>query len=261
MTSQKRDMRRALFAGAAAIALLLGSCGDQSSQADEAATSADSPAAEAEDQAVAESPAESDPLASFGNLPRLEGKATVVLTVNGAPITIEVDGENAPITAGNFIDLAQKGVYDGTLFHRVVRDPQPFVAQGGDPQGKDPEIPVERLGTGSYVDESGEQRYIPLEILPQGADEPIYSQPFAASGITTPPVLKHVRGAVAMARSEFPDSASAQFYITLDNVNFLDGDYAVFGMVTEGMDVVDSIEKGDMIDSVTVIEGAENLKP
>ena len=64
-----------------------------------------------------------------------------------------------------------------------------------------------------------------------------------------------------MARSEFPDSASAQFYITLDNVNFLDGDYAVFGMVTEGMDVVDSIQRGDVIDSVTVIEGADNLKP
>ena len=255
MTNQKRDLRRALFAGAAAIALLLGSCDDPAGQTDEAATTEDS-AAE-----VTEGKAAIDPLEGFGNLPRLEGKATVIVTVNGAPITIEVDGEKAPITAGNFVDLAQKGVYDGTLFHRVVKSPQPFVAQGGDPLGKDPSTPVERLGTGSYVDESGEQRYIPLEILPQGADEPIYSQPFAASGITTPPVLQHVRGAVAMARSEFPDSASAQFYITLDNVNFLDGDYAVFGMVTEGMDVVDSIEKGDVIDSVTVIEGADNLKP
>ncbi len=255
MTNQKRDLRRALFAGAAAIALLLSSCEEPGSSADEAAVTEDGPAEVTEDKAAI------DPLAGFGNLPRLEGKATVIVTVNGNPITIEVDGEKAPITAGNFVDLAQKGVYDGTLFHRVVKSPQPFVAQGGDPQGKDPSIPVDRLGTGSYVDESGEQRYIPLEILPQGAEEPIYSQPFAASGITTPPVLQHVRGAVAMARSEFPDSASAQFYITLDNVNFLDGDYAVFGMVTEGMDAVDSIEKGDVIDSVTVIEGADNLKP
>lgn len=258
MTSQKRDLRRALFAGAAAIALLLGSCGTEATDTTEATDNAPeenpSEVAEAQEETV-------DPLESFDNLPRLEGKATVVMTVNGAPITIEVDGEKAPITAGNFIDLAQKGVYDGTLFHRVVTSPQPFVAQGGDPQSKDPSIPVERLGTGSYVDESGEQRYIPLEILPQGADAPIYSQPFAASGITTAPVLQHVRGAVAMARSEFPDSASAQFYITLDNVNFLDGDYAVFGMVTDGMDVVDSIQKGDVIDSVTVIEGADGLQP
>ena len=63
-----------------------------------------------------------------------------------------------------------------------------------------------------------------------------------------------------MARSTFPNSASAQFYITIDNVNFLDGDYAVFGEVTEGMDVVDTIERGDVIDSVTVIEGIDNLK-
>lgn len=256
MTSQKRDLKRALFAGAAAIALLLGSCSNEAAEPQDGATATEteSAAAEKDQEAI-------DPLAGFGDLPRLEGKATVILTINDAPITIEVDGEKAPITAGNFVDLAQKGVYDGTLFHRVVTSPQPFVAQGGDPQGKDPNVPVERLGTGSYVDESGEQRYIPLEILPQGADEPIYSQPFAASGITTPPELQHVRGAVAMARSEFPDSASAQFYITLDNVNFLDGDYAVFGMVTEGMDVVDDIQKGDVIDSVTIIEGADNLKP
>ncbi len=262
MTNQKRDLKRALFAGTAALALLLGACSNQSSSADETAATKDGSTAEVNNATeTADSTDAIDPLVGFGNLPRLEGKATIIVTVNGAPITIEVDGEKAPITAGNFVDLAQKGVYDGTLFHRVVNSPQPFVAQGGDPQGKDPSIPLERLGTGSYVDESGEQRYIPLEILPQGADKPIYSQPFAASGITTPPVLQHVRGAVAMARSEFPDSASAQFYITLDNVNFLDGDYAVFGMVTEGMDVVDSIEKGDVIDSVTVIEGADNLKP
>src|SRR4028118_2289592 len=88
----------------------------------------------------------------FSNLPRLEGKATVVMTVKGAPITIELDGKNAPITAGNFVDLVQKGVYDGLVFHRVVREPQPFVVQGGDPQGKDPKFPVERLGTSGFID-------------------------------------------------------------------------------------------------------------
>ena len=71
------------------------------------------------------------------NLPVLEGKATVVMTVKGQPITINVDGKDAPITAGNFVDLVQRGVYDGLVFHRVVRQPQPFVVQGGDPQSKD----------------------------------------------------------------------------------------------------------------------------
>lgn len=84
------------------------------------------------------SPAAVAASSQFSNLPRLQGKATVVMTVKGAPITIELDGTNAPITAGNFVDLVQKGVYDGLVFHRVVREPQPFVVQGGDPQGKDP---------------------------------------------------------------------------------------------------------------------------
>ncbi|NEP45729.1 MAG: peptidylprolyl isomerase, partial [Okeania sp. SIO2H7] len=75
------------------------------------------------------------------NLPRLEGKATIVMVVDGSPITIEVDGTNAPITAGNFVDLVQRGVYDGLAFHRVVREPEPFVVQGGDPQSKDPDFP------------------------------------------------------------------------------------------------------------------------
>jgi peptidyl-prolyl cis-trans isomerase B (cyclophilin B) len=75
--------------------------------------------------------------------PRLEGKATVEMIVNGSPITIEVDGENAPITAGNFVDLVERGVYNGLTFHRVVKDPQPFVVQGGDPKGN---------GTGGFID-------------------------------------------------------------------------------------------------------------
>ena len=81
-------------------------------------------------------------------LPQLQGKATVVLQVNSQPITIEVNGLAAPVTAGNFVDLVNRGVYDGTSFHRVVREPTPFVVQGGDPQSKDPNTPVNRLGTG-----------------------------------------------------------------------------------------------------------------
>ena len=196
----------------------------------------------------------------MSNFAQLEGQATEVMVVKGKPITIEVDGTQAPITAGNFVDLVQKGVYDGLAFHRVVREPQPFVVQGGDPQGKDPKFPVARLGTGGFVDEGGNRRYIPLEITPAGADEPIYSKTFQMAGISQPPQLEHTRGAVAMARSQPPDSASSQFYFALADLPFLDGNYAVFGYVTDGMDVVDEIQQGDRIESAQVTEGAENLR-
>lgn len=194
------------------------------------------------------------------NLAQLQGKATVVMVVKGQPITIEVDGTNAPVTAGNFVDLVQKGVYDGLAFHRVVREPQPFVVQGGDPLGKDPNFPVAQMGTGGFIDEGGNRRDIPLEIKPQGADIPIYSQTFQNAGVSVPPELRHTRGAVAMARSQAPDSASSQFYFALSDLAFLDGKYAVFGYVTDGMDVVDEIEQGDRIESAKVTQGAENLK-
>ena len=113
--------------------------------------------------------------AEIKNLPRLTGKATVVIKVNNQPITIELDGTNAPLSAGNFVDLVQRKVYDGLVFHRVVRDPQPFVVQGGDPQSKDPKFPKDRLGIGSWVDPAtGKPRYVPLEIRPTGAKQPIY---------------------------------------------------------------------------------------
>ncbi|MUL35294.1 peptidylprolyl isomerase [Gloeocapsopsis dulcis] len=191
--------------------------------------------------------------------PVLEGTATVVMTVNGSPITIEVDGTNAPVTAGNFVDLVQRGVYDGLVFHRVVRQPEPFVVQGGDPQSKNPNFPPQQLGTGGFVDpNTGSERFIPLEIKPQGAAEPIYSQTLNAQNST--PQLRHTRGAVAMARSQQPDSASSQFYFTLADLSFLDGSYAVFGYVTDGMDVVDQIQQGDRIESAQVTQGAENLR-
>ncbi|MEM9272196.1 MAG: peptidylprolyl isomerase [Cyanobacteria bacterium P01_F01_bin.143] len=190
----------------------------------------------------------------FDNLPRLEGMAKVKLVVNGSPIIIEVNGIEAPITAGNFVDLVQRGVYNGLVFHRVVKSPQPFVAQGGDPLGN---------GTGGFTDpDTGKKRSIPLEIKLTGDDEPTYSKGLGQqSGIMSPDVvLKHNRGAVAMARSSAPDSASSQFYIALAQLDFLDGDYAVFGYVLEGMDAVDGIEQGDIIESAEVLEGIENLK-
>lgn len=205
--------------------------------------------------------AEAKKINNYTSLPQLEGKATVEMIVNGAKIIIEVDGNDAPITAGNFVDLVNRGVYNGLAFHRVVKTPQPFVAQGGDPQGKDPKFPVERLGTGGFIDpQTNRERYIPLEIKPTNAESPIYSQTLPQARVSQPPVLRHQRGAIAMARSQAPDSASSQFYFALDDLDFLDGNYAVFGYVTEGMDVVDNIKQGDRIESAKVVKGIENLK-
>ncbi|MCM0590431.1 MAG: peptidylprolyl isomerase [Gloeotrichia echinulata DEX184] len=242
-------------------ALVLGGCSAQQgvSKASSPTSTATSTATETSSKTTTEatsvSQTNSESIPGMKDLPRLEGTATVVITVKGSPITIEVDGTNAPITAGNFVDLVQKGVYDGLVFHRVVRDPQPFVVQGGDPQGKDPKFPEDRLGTGGFIDSTGKQRYIPLEIKPKGAKEPVYGKT-----ITETPILTHKLGAVAMARSQQPDSASSQFYFALADLGFLDGNYAVFGNVTDGFDVVNKIQQGDRIDSAKVTEGAENLK-
>ena len=241
-------------------ALFVGGCGSSPS-----ANSTPTPnPASAESISLSPSPSGAVQTASsqFSNLPRLQGKATVVMTVKGGPISIELDGTNAPITAGNFVDLVQKGVYDGLVFHRVVREPQPFVVQGGDPQGKDPKFPTARLGTGGFIDpKTAQERYIPLEIQAKGATSPTYSATLEQAKVVAKPVLLHSRGAVAMARSQSPDSASSQFYFTLTDVPFLDGSYAVFGYVKQGMDVVDKIEAGDRIDKATVTQGLENFKP
>jgi peptidyl-prolyl cis-trans isomerase B (cyclophilin B) len=241
--------------------LMLGSCSTQqvSSKPSPASTAVETTTKTTEATSVSETTSESIP--GMTNLPRLEGKATVVITVKGSPITVEVDGTNAPITAGNFVDLVQKGVYDGTVFHRVVRQPQPFVVQGGDPQSKDPQSSQQLWGTGGYNDpKTGNERYIPLEIKPKGDPAPLYSKTFESAGVTKPPELSHKQGAVAMARSQQPDSASSQFYFALADLGFLDGNYAVFGFVTQGFDVVNKIQQGDRIDSAKVTQGAENLK-
>lgn len=198
----------------------------------------------------------------MSELPKLEGVAIVEMTVKGSPIRMTIDGENAPITAGNFVDLVARGVYDGLVFHRVIKEPQPFVAQGGDPQSKDPNFPAARLGTGSFIDpDTDRPRYIPLEITPEGADAPVYSKTFKQANISAPPALRHTKGAIAMARSQMPDSASSQFYFALADLGFLDGDYAVFGYVSpESIPAVEAINQGDRIESAKVIEGLENLK-
>lgn len=122
-------------------------------------------------------------------------------------ITVELDADAAPITVQNFLDLAGSGFYDGLTFHRIMEG---FMIQGGDPEG---------TGMG-------------------GSDKTIKGE-FSANGVENP--LSHTRGAISMARSSAMDSASSQFFIVQKDSTFLDGQYACFGYVTNGMDVVDAI--------------------
>lgn len=184
----------------------------------------------------------------------LTGDITVEMVINDSVITMELKGLDAPVTAANFVDLVERGIYNATQFHRLEPG---FVAQGGDPQSKDPTVSEELLGTGGFIDPATDQeRNIPLEIKPVGADEPIYSQTFAEAEITAEPFLPHSKGAIAMARTNDPDTASSQFYFALDDLPQLDGSYAVFGAVTEGMSVVENIAKGDAIQYMAVTGGS-----
>lgn len=149
-------------------------------------------------------------------------KATI--ETNKGRIVIELYEDKAPGTAANFIDIAGRGFYDGLTFHRYVPG---FVIQGGDPIGN---------GTGGFIDpQTGRERRIKLEVSRD---------------------LSHGdAGAVAMARSSAPDSASSQFYITLGRATHLDMNYAVFGRVVEGMDAVNQLREGDRMTSVTISDG------
>jgi len=173
-------------------------------------------------------------------LPVFAKKATVNLETSQGLIVLEIDGENAPVSAGNFLDLVKRGFYNGLTFHRVVPG---FVVQGGDPNGN---------GSGGFVDPvTKRERTIPLEIKLDKAKEPTYGTVADPNTGSAPPILRHQRGVIAWARSGNPDSASSQFYITVADVSrMLDGKYAVFGRVVKGMDVVDKIvatSSGDAI--------------
>ena len=150
-------------------------------------------------------------------------------------IKVELDADTAPITVTNFVNLAKNGFYNGLTFHRIISG---FMIQGGDPNGN---------GTG-------------------GADETIKGE-FSENGIENS--ISHKRGVISMARSQNMDSASSQFFIMHADADYLDGNYAAFGHVTEGMEVVDAIcdntpvtdnngtvskENQPVIESVTIID-------
>lgn len=191
-----------------------------------------------------------------GTVPCLSGQAVVSLQTSKGEVQISLDGSQAPLTAGNFVDLVRRGVYNGTSFHRVVRDPVPFVVQGGDPASADPSVPVENHGMGDFIDpQTGEPRRIPLELKLLKPEEIRYGSQISSAMQIRELALTHRRAAVAMARSNDPNSASAQFYVALEALPELDGRYAVFGQVSQGMDVIDRIEQGDRILKATVLKG------
>ncbi|NUN66569.1 peptidylprolyl isomerase [Pseudanabaena biceps] len=238
-------MLRLILSCFLAASILLTGCSNSSSVSASSSPTA-SPSASATPTV---SPAANSLESALAKLVQLKGKATVELKLKSGIVKIELDGDNAPVTAGNFADLVKRGVYNGLTFHRVVKEPMPFVAQGGDPLGN---------GTGNFIDPATSQaRYIPLEILPEKEKKPVYGEILEA---TQKPKLRHNKGAIAMARSQSPNSASCQFYFALDDIYFLDGSYAVFGYVTEGMDLVEKIQMGDRIESMTITEGEQNIK-
>jgi peptidyl-prolyl cis-trans isomerase B (cyclophilin B) len=181
-------------------------------------------------------------------IPCLEGTAIVELKTERGPVIVQLDGLRAPLTAGNFADLVKRGVYNNTVFHRVVRSPMPFVVQGGDPGTSDPKVPISAYGTGNFIDPStGEARFLPLEFQLESSRKLVYGQELTNTSLLQKPSLTHDRGSLAMARSSDPNSASSQFYVALKPLPELDGRYAVFGKVIQGMDVVDKLRQGDKL--------------
>ncbi len=138
----------------------------------------------------------------------LKGKHHVEINIKDyGTIKVELDADEAPITVTNFVNLVKDGFYDGLTFHRIIKD---FMIQGGDPEGN---------GTG-------------------GSSETIKGE-FYNNGVENE--ISHLRGVISMARSQDYNSASSQFFIVHKDSVFLDAEYAAFGKVTEGMDIVDQI--------------------
>ena len=193
----------------------------------------------------------------YSYLPQLKGRATIAFETTKGTLLAVVDGYTAPVTAGNFVDLVQRGFYDKMPF---IRAEDNYVLQTGDPEG-----PEE-----GFIDPvTGEYRAIPLEILVKGDEEPIYGATLEELGryLEDPVLPFSAFGTMGMARPEDElNGGSSQFFfflfepeLTPAGLNLLDGRYTVFGYVIEGKDVLDELGQGDRILSAQVVEGLENL--
>ena len=197
--------------------------------------------------------------AEFADLPRLLGRATVEIETTQGKLIAVVDGYNAPITAGAFVDLVQKGFYDGLPFTRAEDF---YVLQTGDPKGPE---------TGYIDPKTKSERTVPLEIMVPGEDAPFYNATFEDLGLfTAQPVLPFATlGTLGWAHSdEALNDGSSQFFfflyeaeLTPAGLNLVDGRYSAFGYVVDGFEVLEELGISDGIVKARVIEGANNLKP
>lgn len=183
-------------------ATMLAGCGSKTDTTDTTETTEETSAADETSDGAADTADTSED----GEL--LTGLHHVTIDVQDyGTISLELDADTAPISVTNFINLANEGFYDGLTFHRIISG---FMIQGGDPNGN---------GTG-------------------GSEKTIKGE-FSANGVEND--ISHVRGVISMARANDPDSGSSQFFIVHEDSTFLDDQYAAFGHVTDGMDVVDAI--------------------
>ena len=166
------------------------------------------------------------------------GEEIAVIKTSKGTIRVQLAGKDAPIHVGNFVELAQKGFYDNLKFHRYVPG---FVIQGGCPNTRD-------LTPEEVVKES-RSRYSKL-----GTGGPGYT---IKEEYSTNPHNQHNDGALAMARSQNPNSAGSQFYLCLGPQHTLDSGYTVFGQTIEGLDVVKKLRVGDVIESITIENAVE----
>jgi peptidylprolyl isomerase len=193
----------------------------------------------------------------YRNLPQLKGRATIAMTTTKGDLEIVVDGYSAPVTAGNFVDLVQRGFYNKLPFTRAEDS---YVLQVGDPPGDE---------VGFIDPKTKKYRAVPLEVLVKGDAKPTYGITLEDAGrYNDAPVLPFSSfGALAMARPEpDPNGGSSQFFfflfepeLTPAGRNLLDGRYAVFGYVTAGQDVLDAMTATDGVVSAKVVKGLENL--
>ena len=185
-----------------ATAAVLAGCGKQGQGSDPVPGGQNQGGESAEGQQESSQPAEQE------QEELLSGKHHIKINMKDyGTIEVELDADQAPITVTNFVNLAKDGFYDGLTFHRIIEG---VMMQGGDPRGN---------GTG-------------------GSGQDIKGE-FSDNGVEN--TLSHTRGAISMARSTLPDSASSQFFIMHQDGTALDGQYACFGYVTSGMEIVDEI--------------------
>ncbi len=194
----------------------------------------------------------------FNNLPRLLGRANVSIKTSKGNMQAIIDGYNAPLTAGAFVDLALKGFYDGLPINRAEEF---FVLQTGDPKGPN---------TGFINPDTNEERHVPLEIRVPDKTETIYNHTFEELGLyTETPVLPFATpGALGWSHSgSAVDDGSSQFFFFLYDAelnpagrNLIDGNNAAFGYVIEGTEILNELDVNDQIISITINNGADLLQ-